>query len=336
MEINSLDKLLNSILSFSEEEFYHFDNKLLLQRRLDLLKFEHWIIGINGPKKIYSERADKMPIAIALLCSGERDWSIKIKTNSFLIASEKDTGNVHIARAFVDMKEKMPKRDRANIPKPKPETLCEKVAIITFVNAREKIPLKWENGKWAFSLLYFDWVSNSILINLIGEERQVPILPLSINPKPDTNNIQALPCYIPINKTPPLPKSGISFKFESQKKDDKYFITFYASFVLNARELHIPNVPVSYDFKGGRKENVAAIVPITLLILFKDNSLPMQIDLNVSVFGITVTENEEIRGYCAIEALKAAGISGLYPGEYVCYAVMDGVTYGPQKLELLY
>lgn len=201
------------------------------------------------------------------------------------------------------------------------------------LNAREEFPVDWKNGSWAFNLIYYDWKSNTKIIELIGDDiENMEFTPL-IDPDPNPDSKKELPSYVKLSRTPEVPSFGVSFQVELEKKNGDEKLLLFASYSTIPHTNHITESDF-IEFTYGQKEQVAAVIPLTVLLVNKNIELPMQINLSVPVYAAPPAVNEKITGYCSLELISASDLKGLNKGEYSCYILMYGISYGPQKFTL--
>lgn len=328
--------ILETVLNFEDEEFFNLDETILLPHEVNLLRMDYSGIVINGPKRIIWREKETLPIIIAIRRSGERDWKVELIKNCFLIASNLDKGNVIIKRALTTKKDEyysFPEKDEDS-DGPIPDVINGDVAKITTIDINNKIPLENNYGKWSFTLLYFDWKSNNIVVDVVGEDIINPAETPSPFPEPNLVSITALPSYVPIQQTPEMPRSGLSFDIQVKNIDGKPMLNIFASFSLIARANHIPENPIVYKFGNGAMVKVAAVIPVTCFLLKKNTRYPLQIDLSVPVYGNSVGENELVQGQFALDIISSDEMEGIVLGEYLCYLVMDGSVYGCKSVQL--
>ncbi len=332
--MSSREEILKSLFNFKNSEYYKLDGSFLTEIESQLLDSFYIGIIINGPRQINSKEYDNLPILTALCYSGERGWTINLKKNCFLVVTNLFAGDVFVSSAFKSKKKEFHSSNDDNTDGTIPPGLPDAAAVVSIINAKEKAPLQWDTGKWAFTLLYFDWVSNNITIDFIGDQPISLSFAPSVNPLPNLDHITELPSYVRIKQSPELINPGLSFMLEIKIKNEKHILNLYATYTIKTRAYHIQEIPEVYEFKNGHKEEVAAIIPITVLLLSKNIRLPLKIDLLVPVYGMPKKADEEVQGYCALDILEVAGIQELKPEEYVCYIMLDGVAYGPQKINI--
>ena len=331
----STEDTLGSILKFEEDEYFRLNDVILSERESELLDIDFMGIAINGPKQVECNKHDILPIVMGLRYSGERDWSVDLKKNCFIIATDLDNGTVLVSRALTSLKDEYYSfDDEEENDGPFPPGLAEVSALVLKIDANEKLAISWNSGKWTFCMLYFDWCSNAIEVGLIGTDPVKTGFAGQIDPEPNFSDITALPTYVRIKQTPDVDNSGLSFLIETKKKNDRLVLDLFAGYTIKIRASHIPGTQIKFEFENKNVEEVAAVIPLTVLLLTKNNKLPIQIDLTVPIYGNQRREGEKVQGYCAFEILSAAGMQEIMPGEYFCFLLMEGVAHGPQKIDI--
>jgi len=330
----STEDIVKKILNFSENEFFAGDPDLLSSRGSDLLDMDYMCIAINGPQVVLCDKQEIAPIVMAMRVSGDRGWDVNISRNCYIVATNLINGNILIAKALVgpkDQKSSMGKE--SSVKGPKPPGLSIASAQVTSIDARKQVPITWNTGLWSFCVIYYDWLSNTLDMQLIGDEPVPLAIPANqINPDPDLADIKALPSYVPTSKTPKTPDTGVAFTVEYNEDTQKKYLNVYGAFSLIARDFHLAEPGIAHLFQDGTQHHVAAIIPMTFIMVTLDASGPAQFNWNVPVYGAKLNIGDQINGVFAIEVLASENLAEVEPGEYVCYIAMDGRVYGPQTL----
>lgn len=335
----SQEYIFDSIFKFSDDEFFNLNESILTEREWDLLDIDFMGVEVAAPSVINCNKRVIFPVVILIRCDGERDWAINLKKNCFLVASNITSGENFIIRPLISEREELysayddEEDENKNSNGQPPSDLPEASALIMMLNAREEFPIDWKSGNWAFNLLYYDWKSNSKIIELMGDEtKELEFAPL-IDPDPNPDSKKELPSYVKLSRTPEVPDFGVSFHIELEKKNGDEKLILFASYSTIPHTNHITESDF-IEFTYGQKEQVAAVIPLTVILVNKNIELPMQINLSVPVYGVPPAVNEKITGYCALELISASNLNGLNKGEYFCYILMYGNAYGPQKFIL--
>ena len=333
--MKAIKEIVASILDLTEKEFFSADRSVFAPRESRLLDMDFWGVAVNAPRQIWTDRHDKLPLIMATRFSGERGWEVRLRDNCILVGTNLQDGSVHFANALVTEKELRSRGGREKVPKgPKPPGLASAAAQLTELDARGRLHIRWNTGIWSLGVIYYDWSSNTVVVDLKGDEEAKPRLARSVRPEPNPLGVPALPCYLPMPQTPQPPDSGISFRVEFRVEQGQQKLNVFGAFAVPVRELHLPQQKVVHQFKDGRKENVAAVVPVTLAVLALDWDLPLRFDWAVPVYGEELKVGLLARGCFAFDALASGDVQAFDPGKYVCYMIMDGRTFGPQSLQV--
>jgi len=325
--------IVANILNFDEEEFFNADHSIMGPKEELLLDLEYFGVAVNAPPIIDIDTRDLLPLIMAVQFSGDRDWDISLKDNCILVGTNLVDGTVTFAKAFVSDKEMKSRGIREKTPKePKPDGLATEAAQLTELDPKDCLSMEWAPGIWALGVIYYDWASNSVEVTLKGDEDIIPSSAGPVRPEPDPHGKGFLPCFLPTEQTLQLPEEGLRFSGELKIEDQKQILNFFGSFVLPARDFHLPAEKRVHQYTDGREENIAAVVPITLAILGLDWDEPLQYDWAVPVYGAPLAPGMKAKGFFSINAL--AEDDSLAPGKYMIYIVMDGKIFGPKALQI--
>ena len=111
-------------------------------------------------------------------------------------------------------------------------------------------------------------------------------------------------------------------------------LNVYGAFSLIARDFHLAEPGIVHLFQDGTQQHVAAIIPVTLIMLTLDARSPAQFNWNIPVHGAKLSMSDQINGNFAVEVLASENLAEVEPGDYVCYIAMNGSVYGPQTLKV--
>jgi hypothetical protein len=341
----STAEIIARILNLTENEFFGVDQSVLSPRESRLLDTEFFGVAVNAPRQIMTGRHDKLPLIMATRLSGERDWDVRLRDNCILVGTNLRDGTVRFANALVSEKELRSRGGRQKVAKgPKPPGLALAAAQLTELDARGRLHIKWNTGTWALGVIYYDWPSNTVVVELKGDEAAQRSPARSVHPPPNPacagpgglpkKEIGVLPCYLPISKTPRFPDSGVSFTAEFRVEQGRQSLNIFGAFTLPVMDFHLPEKKVVDQFQDGRRENVAAVVPMTMAVLALDWEVPLKFDWAVPVYGEQLRVGMSARGCFAINALATGNKQALSPGKYICYIVADGRIFGPRSFEI--
>ena len=329
----STNDIVAKILNLDEDEFFSADQSVLGPRDEQLLDLDYFGVAVNAPPRIETGSRGKLPLIMATQFSGDRGWDIRLRDNCILVSTNLQDGTVQFAKAFVSEKELRSRGRLEKVPKgPKPPGLAIAAAQLTELDPKGRLHIKWNSGIWALGVIYYDWPSNTVVVELQGDEEVKPSPAIPVSPEPDPRGAAFFPRYLPTDKTPKPPESGLTFTGEFKVKDKKQQLNIFGSFAVPVRDFHLPAQKLVHQFPDGRQENVAAVVPVTLAVLGLDWEEPIQFDWAMPVYGEPLAVGMLARGCFAIDAL--ANAQALSPGKYVCYLIMDGRIFGPKTLQV--
>jgi hypothetical protein len=328
----SMAYVIKRILDFKENEFFSSNQALVASREDELLGLDYMGIAINGPKKIICEKQDILPLFVAIRVSGKRDWEVNLQKNCYIVATNLNNGNVSIAKTYFDPKELKNSDEEPPVNSPMPPGLSIAAAHLSDINVRKQISMSWNNGLWALSVIYYDWVSNRVDVTLIGKEVPDPVRVQKVYPETNLGDTLALPCYVITPKIPKLIDTGALFNMEYSQVKGKENLTIYGSFSLNTQEKYLPESTVIHALTKGTGKRVAAIVPATFIMLALDAKAPIRFNWNLPVYGAKLQKGMPAKGAFAIEVLSAENLKEIKPCDYVCYLAMDGIIFGPKMV----
>ena len=341
------EEIMANILNLTEAEFFSEDNSILTQREFQFVDIDFWGVVVNTPRQILTDRHDKLPLLIAMRYSGDRGWDVRLKDNTILVGTNLQDGTVHFAKAFISERELTSRWREKKAPHgPKPPQLPIRSAGIRLVDAKRRLHIKWNSGIWALGVIYYDWCSNTVVVELKGDGPPQPSPAPSVHPTPNPNagatekwlfgllkrKKLVFPSYLPNSKTPKLTKPGLSFVIDTKFKDGIQ-LTVHGAFSTITKAHYIPETITTHIFADGKKHKVGAVVPLTLAIVGLDWDVPIRFDCAIPVYSNQkIQPGAPLQGYFALDVLAKAG-NKLPAGDYVAYVVMEGNIYGPVKFK---
>jgi hypothetical protein len=137
-----------------------------------------------------------------------------------------------------------------------------------------------------------------------------------------------------MDQTPRLLDSGVSFTTECIAVQGKQQLNVFGALTLPVQHFMLMRQEIVHEYDGGRREKVAAVVPVTFAILALNWELPLRFDWAVPVYGDKLNPGMPARACFAIDALATANPPSLAPGNYLCYVIAGGQIFGPQSLKI--
>lgn len=331
----TIEEIVATILNLTDDEFFSADGSTLAPRESDLLDMDFFGIAVNAPSNISTDRRDGLPLIMATRFSGERDWDVQLRENCILAGTNLQDGTVHFSNAFVSEKELRSRGMREKVPRgPKPPNLALETAQLVQLFPKSRLNIRWNTGIWALGIIYYDWPSNTVVVELKGDEEMAFPSALPVSPEPNPLGESGLPCYLPTDKMPHPPESGVNFTGEFLVEDERQILNIYGAFAVPARPFHIPDQPIVHQFQNGRQENVAGVIPVTMALVGLDWDEPLRFDWAVPVYGTKMDVGMVARGCFALNAFGAGMTHTLSTGRYACYIIIDGGIFGPKILQV--
>ena len=322
------------VLTFSEPEFFAPSTALIETREAQLLDLDFEGVAVNAPGVIDTRRVQSLPVILAARFSGERDWDVPLKDNCLLFGTNLADGSVYFAPALTSRKD-VTRAGKLKVPKgEKPEGLPLAAAQIVPIDALTKLPMRWNTGVWALGVINYDRPSNVVNVELTGEEPLPSSGPRPINPpfSPGLEGV-TLPSYIAMGKNPRQPESGVAFTLERVTIADTAHVHVYGSYCIKIREYLLPREETVHQLPTGRRERVAAIVPLTVALIALDSDLPLQFDCAVPAYGASpLRAGDSVRGYFAIDLTTLPNAPAVGDLDYQAYVLTGGYVYGPIRL----
>jgi hypothetical protein len=184
---------LPSTLNLPDEAFFAGTTDSKLEAALLDSRFVG--VALRAPKGVDLGSQTKLPLLVASRFDGARDCDFPLSELGWLVGVEMASGDVRIAPAFGSGKKQAPEERGA---RPSRDELGSYGAQVTLLDARARLDLPWRPGCWAFTLIYFDWVSNTVASRLTkaddtADKRDVACAQLSSTTKQLTYQIQRRP-----------------------------------------------------------------------------------------------------------------------------------------------
>lgn len=339
----SSHEIKNSVLAVPEQRFFENAGRELgntgrefFDMEIALLRADFNGVAINAPTNIALKQQATLPILIAIRKTGLRGWEVPRNANCMLIATDLSQRTVYFSRVFHDTtppnKIPMPEHKRPP-PRPKP-TDANAVSVsagIDRIDARQVLSLPWEPGRYRFTVVVFDWMSNTVDVELTGGKTTpaANVPPLKLNPAAGTNH--GLPTFLANATTlPPAEKNLPNATFQvalASAPSSQLKVTGKFSIVADA--FHLPVAPYKIKEADGQEKIVAAAIPTTLVLVRKGGSNPSPRNWVLPVYADQpIKVGDRVEGYFSIDAL-AEDKSPLAAGDYVAYLVIEGHMVGP-------
>lgn len=323
--------ILAGVLTMSEPEFFNPDPGAMTAREAQLLDADFIGVEVNAPPVVDTRSRNKLPLFIAARFEGDREWDVPLRENCILVGTNLHDGSVYFAPALISEKD-VTRSGREPIPKgPKPEGLPLVAAQITEIDAKAKLPIRWNSGAWSLGVINLDRRSNTVSVELKGDEALPAAAARDVHPPPNHRaEGLALPSYTAMERTPPIPDSGAAFSVEYSQSGGRQRLIVFGAVSVPVREHMLSAQTITHEFAGGRSDSVAAVVPITFILVALNQNIPIQFDWAIPVYGESLEAGMPARACFAIDALAADEPASIPAGQYFCYVVVGGRIFGPE------
>ena len=266
------------------------------------------VLAVAAPAKVPADQASKVSLLVAAQYSGQRGWEVNWGQNLLLVATNLATGTVSVGNGKQLDRTRPQAASRLGAEPDGRQKSARMVALEQRDLAAVVGPLRGP-ARYAVTALYFDWHSNTALVDLAGApgstaEAAVPrnasvarVAPVS-NIKPDT----------------PL---GVAVSAPTQAAPGAALpVRVIAKLPLGAAGLQPGN-----------------LLPVTALLVQRDRAETPRADL--AVVATVVGDGAQRQAHALFEFdLRAAAEDPLPPGDYLLYVVAGGVLSSPRPVSL--
>jgi len=318
-------QIATQLLNFSDTEYVSGALPDLEQRESILLDEDFMGIAINAPRQLDTNTASTIPVILASRYDGVRGWDIPLRSNCWLIAANPLDGQVSVAPCFQSEKAMESRGGLAPAspgPRPSDEELEGEAAQISWCQGSAQLNLPWVGGLWELTAVYFDWVSNTVPVKLLGVVS--PPLPLASAVFPPTSS-NSLPTYNRISSTPEAPSEGVSFITRFDADDEGVQHLYIGSSLRIRKRMGLLLQQPFQVLDCGKSRCVYGLIPLTLLVFGLNNSEYLRFSWQVPVYQIL---QEDVLDACLTLDAFPSDVE-VSAGHYRCYLVLEGRVYGP-------
>jgi hypothetical protein len=334
-------EIASTLLNLSEREFFADDSEFLWNRKVRLLDIAFEGVAINAPRTVDTAMRTKLPVVMGIRMTGTRASDVPETEHVLLCATDLDTGEVRLARAFFDRKAAEFGEDE---PPPGRERYEGDSAQVRLYDARERLNLPWKTATLSVCFLCYDWVSNVVPVALTGPDAPEKGVVAPIRPEPDLAPPEKkrlfgkakanLPCFRQTAQSPPAPSEGLAVRVDEETFAENRLLPIHGAFTTVARPRHILGKPVVHAYSGAGEARAVAVVPVTMIVLSLGERFPRRIEWGVPVYGAgAAAAGTPLTGYFSLDALSGAE-PPLGPGRYVAHFLLEGTVLGPLRFEV--
>ena len=270
------------------------------------------VLALGAPKRVQLTREPALPALVAARRTGLRRWQVDLDQNLRIVAVNLGDGTVMSSLLLGS-----PKRQAAPEPsmsQPRPDAVnAASVAtgVMPFANVLNGLNgfgKPWTRGRYALTVIEFDWVSNTVMVEMSGGGK---VATQSAAAKP-------FPPLLARRDEVPAAHEGIDFRLPP-----------------SAEPGGPQQVQVALGLPAGRVVLAAAEMPGasllvgSVLLLRLDAQQPLRADLAIPVR--TPPADGRVQVLFSFD-IKAALPNALPRGSYQCYLVFGDTVAGPRTL----
>ena len=323
--MNEAQRRAAQLLTLPDHDYFAFDEQRTLATQLRLAElFDAGALpptatpevplfaALGAPRQLDLNRHSELPVLVALRYTGQREWEVHHQQNIWLLAVELNSGAAHIGRLFNPGKRELtPEPSKSSNP---PDSI-DAGAVYTSVqriDLRRAIARDWQPGRLAVTVIFYDWKSNTAVVELQGEGSVAKPLPLG-QPSPFLTHIDP--------SLAPAMADGAAFAIQSGAGRSATAVTL-------AFDLSRDNQLLIMD-----REKRALLLKATLLLLQLDDNRPLLIDV-LTPASLLKSPSGESRLRGAVQLDLRAATERTLTGAYQVYLLAGDRVIGPQSLVL--
>jgi len=324
--MESSAEIAQTLLKLSAAAIFANNSTALDRIEWDLSSRDFRGLAVNTVSEIDVRQHDSLPLVIASQFDAIRDWETPLSENLALVVFEHDTAEVKVATPFAE--------DATNRPdfgppttrpaKPTGDAATGVATSVRTVDVRKLFGLDWHNHQLSLFAVSFDVVSNEAKVAIIGgRPPATPLLP-RVNPP---LGLTAPPSYDPATLGIEPPDDGVNFDVSVADKPD---VIVRGALLTHALPRHLLPEPIAM---GPRR--VAAVVPVTFLLVGRNWNVPWVFEWAVPVWGDhSIAPGAPLSAAFAIP-LPQDKVQILAAGTYSAYVVLEGRMFGPVELTIV-
>lgn len=306
------------------------DEAALSSAEAALLPVDFQGLRLRAPERVDLKEREELPLLYARRATGQRDWEVAPQRNAHLVAVDLERGSLYHGWAFRPRKRYNPEaleRSRAGTPPDESERTSINAAI-GVLEARELTGMPWRAGRYAFTLVGWDWVSNTVVVELT--EGPSPVAkPAPLSPEEGRRLLERWrgTGTLLSHKAHAVPKAdGVQLSSPSKLRLGA------GALVKGVLRMRVPEgMAVSGEAPAARP---AAFLPFGLLLVRKDEPESLLVTSAIPIPSTPVRTSEgAVVVHFSLNLGKAAG-EALQPGEHLLYLVAGPYIDGPHRAEV--
>ncbi|GEM_PF-6625855 len=326
---------MQDIITIEKDDYFNFSDELKYKLTEKVSDTEFQGIGINMPSKIDIQKYKSLPLIAVSRKTGLRGWMVNFGDNCILAALSLKTGAIFTGQGFYTPRGKRPVVSKKILPKPDRSNAEAIHSGTYYFDLKEALNIPWKSDIFAVTIFYFDWLSNTVLVELIDKDEKNA----SISIIPPKSILSSLSDFSTYNKTlfsPSLSQIGADFRLNATSFHQGSNFPLYASFKIKSSFNYI--IPTDFwknikeEGKSIEKILPEAIVPATVALIGKKWKVPLLLNYRIPVYAdSSIKVGDVIEGYLDVDI--SADIKGpLECGDYCIYFFVDQYVSGPKKI----
>jgi hypothetical protein len=307
------------------------DDDARVPLELQLLKMDFQGGRLWAPERVDVSARQELPLLQARRATGLRDWEVALERNAILVAVDLERGGVFYGWAFRPRKRyNRDSLERSRQGPPPSEEQPSVSARLSVLDARKLTGLPWQAGRYAFTFISWDWVSNTVKVDLTeGAAPPRKAEPLS----PEESGRLLEDWRTMAGSVSPAPD-------DAGPRADGVSLTVPARFRKGTRaviqgtlRMRVP--PGLVAGGAGTEGRPAAFLPFGVLLMTRDELEPPLLSVAVPLPASSVRTGDEASVVRFSLDLGKVAADALPPGEHLLYLVAGPYIDGPHRVEVL-
>lgn len=263
------------------------------------------VLAIGAPKAINVDRDFRLPILGACRYTGQRGWEVNYNQNFWLVASNLSDGSVRLIRPLLkDKRQKTPPPSGTGTP-PNNISAVTVTTSVRLFDPQTNMLLNWRPARLALTALVYDWVSNTVMVNLV-----------ELGQQEETAEARHRSAFI--NPTSKVTPDGTAFTHPEQAAAGE---PIPVTVQISASKGDVA-VCASLGEEGG------SLLTATFVLLKLDDRDPARVDIAAPLN----TENAEMTEAAFEFNVADALDEELEEGTYLTYLIAGRTIVGPHRL----
>ncbi len=324
--MNEAQRQAVQLLTLPDEDYFAFDQARTRAAQLQLANLfkvgprpapttppldAPVFVALGAPRQLDFARHSELPVLIALRYTGQREWEAHYKQNIWLLVTDLESGATHIGYLFrADKRERTPQPSRSGTP-PDPINARGVRTSLQRIDLRRAIARDWQPGRFAVTVIFYDWKSNTVVVELQGVGNVAKPLPIG-QPSSFLTTIDS--------SLAPAMADGAAFALQSGAGR--------SSTATLAVDLPRDNQLLLID-----REKRTPLLKTTLLLLQLDDRWPLLIDVLTPV-NLLKSPGGESRLQGAVQLDLRTATERTLTGAYQVYLLAGDRVIGPQSIFL--